>query len=81
MRKLTLFGFKNGLAINFEYPIEKDMLAMPLNKPIEVIGLNWHESDAHYIGKPWLGALQVILSNGVKSPVFLGTDQVQKNLH
>ena len=78
MRKLTLFGFNDGnkLAINFEYPIEKDMLEMPLDKPIKAIGLNWHKSDAHYSGKPWLGALQVILSNGMKSPVFLGPDQV-----
>ena len=80
IRKLPLLGYtdNNKLAINFVWPEEQDMLQMPEDKPIEAVGFNWHKSDANNAN--YIGALQVILSNGQTSPVFLCLKQVQKNL-
>ena len=76
IRKLPLLGYtdNNKLAINFVWPEEQDMLQMPEDKPIEAVGFNWHKSD-DFNGN-FIGALQVILSNGQTSPVFLCLDQV-----
>ena len=45
---------------------------MPADKPIQVAKLRWKKntSDARFFG-----AIQVVLSNGVESPVFLGKTQ------
>ena len=79
IRKLPLLGYtdNNKLAINFVWPEEQDMLQMPEDKPIEAVGFNWHKSD---VNGSYIGALQVILSNGQTSPVFLCLNQVQRNL-
>ena len=80
IRKLPLLGYtdNNKLAINFVWPEEQDMLQMPEDKPIEAVGFNWHKSD--YSNGNYIGALQVILSNGQTSSVFLCLNQVQRNL-
>ena len=44
------------------------MLKMPKEKPIQAVGLKWKLSSD--IGC-YFGGIQVILSNGVTSPVFL----------
>ena len=50
MRKLTLFGFNDGnkLAINFEYPIEKDMLEtqLPEDEQIKKMAGLWKDLRA-----------------------------------
>ena len=67
MRDLPRFG-RTDNSINFRYPTDADLCAMPKDKPIEAVKLNWKPSsnDASYIG-----AIQVIYSNGSASPVFL----------
>ena len=71
IRKLPLLGYteNNKLTINFVWPEEQAMLQMPEDKPIEAVGFNWHKNDSD--NGIFFGALQVILSNGQTSPVFL----------
>jgi hypothetical protein len=51
MRKLCFFGISEGKdpKTYFEWPKEKEILEMPIDMPIEAIGLNWHQSDAKYL--------------------------------
>ena len=67
MRDLPLFGYKAG-RVNFRYPKDADLRAMPKGKPIEAIKLNWKPSST---SEHLIGALQVIYSNGTSSPVLL----------
>ncbi len=46
MRDLPIFGINTG-AVDFRFPTEADLRAMPKNKPIEAIKLNWKSSYAH----------------------------------
>ena len=64
MRKLPLLGYTNNksLVIDYEWPKEQDMMSMIDDKPIEAVGFNWHKSDSH--NGVYIGALQIILSNG-----------------
>ena len=70
LRDLPLFGF-TGAAVNFRYPTDADLRAMPKDKPIEAIKLAWKTSAAN---ASYIGAIQVIYSNGAASPVFLAKD-------
>ncbi len=66
MRELPLFG-NTANPVNFRYPIDADLRAMPKDNPIEAVKLSWKPStNSNYVG-----ALQVTYSNGVASPVFL----------
>jgi hypothetical protein len=71
IRKLPLLGYtdNNKLAIDFYWPKEQEMLHMPEEKPIEAVGFNWLKTD--YDNGNFIGGLQVILSNGQTSPIFL----------
>jgi len=42
---------------------------MPKDKPIKAVAFNWHVGDYDSAGS-YFGAIQVVLSNGVSSPVF-----------
>ena len=50
------------------------MLAMPDDKPIELVGINFNKSSG-WTGQ-YISAFQVVLSNGETSPVFLGLGEV-----
>jgi hypothetical protein len=41
-----VFGVK-AAKIDFEWPTEKDLLAMPKGKPIKVTKLKWKKAKAH----------------------------------
>jgi hypothetical protein len=47
------------------------MIKMPKEKPIQAVGLKWKESSYDC----YFGGIQIILSNGVTSPVFLAKDE------
>ncbi len=74
IRKLPLLGYTNDnkLEIDFYWPKEQEILQIPEEKPIEAVGFNWHKAD--YDNGNYIGGLQVILSNGQTSPVFLCKD-------
>ena len=54
------------------------MMSMIDDKPIEAVGFNWHKSDSH--NGVYIGALQIILSNGQTSPVFFEKNHPQRVL-
>ena len=70
LRDLPLFGWTAGV-VNFRYPTDAVLRAMPKDKPIEAIKLAWKPSAAD---ASFIGAIQVIYSNGAASPVFLAKD-------
>jgi hypothetical protein len=76
MRKLKHFG-SSVEAADFEWPKQEDMLRMPAGKPIRVVGFNWKKSDSD--GKAIAG-VQVILANGVTSPLFLARGATSENI-
>ena len=47
---------------------------MPADKPIQVAKLRWKKNSSYF------GAIQVVLSNGVESPVFLGKTQTAQDM-
>jgi hypothetical protein len=67
MRDLPLFGWTKG-KVNFRFPTNADLRAMPKDKLIEATKLNWKPSS---VSDSHIGALQVIYSNGAASPIFL----------
>ena len=71
MRDLPLFGY-TVKPVNFRYPTDADLRAMPKDKPIEAVKLSWKPSNSY--NSSYIGALQVTYSNGVSSPVFLAKD-------
>ena len=71
MRDLPEFGY-TGSGVNFRFPTDADLRAMPKDKPIQAVKLCWKPSSNNYYH---VGALQVIYSNGVASPVFLAKEQ------
>ena len=52
---------------------------MPVDKPIRVVALKWHNSD-HDTNGNYIGAIQIILENGCASPVFRAASQSEKTL-
>jgi len=50
---------------------------MPADKPIQVAKLRWKKNS---IIDYYFGAIQVVLSNGFESPVFLGKNQTSENM-
>ena len=73
MRDFPEFGWTNwkAYAVNFRFPTDADLRAMPKDKPIQAVKLRWKPCDKY---ANVIGALQVIYSNGVASPVFLSKD-------
>ena len=76
LRKLPVFG-SSVEKPQFEWPTEKDLIAMPLDKPIKIVGFNWKRSDSD--GKTFAG-IQLVLSNGSSSPLFLARNTSANNL-
>ena len=50
---------------------------MPADKPIQVAKLRWKKNSN---SSSYFGAIQVVLSNGVESPVFLGKTQTAQDM-
>ena len=73
LRDLPLFGYPSTL-INFRYPSIWDLQAMPSDKPIQAVGFKWKKSG------DYIGAFQVIMSNGCNSPVFSSKEMNADNL-
>ena len=74
MRKIGCYGY-NKWPINFEFPTAQDLLQMPKNKAIKVKDLKYDKAayfSANVVWKCFSG-FQLILSNGVSSPVFTST--------
>jgi hypothetical protein len=65
MRKTGLYG--KGTKENVMWPTESDLLKMITNIPTKIIDLNHQKSTTD---SGLFGAFQVILSNGISSPVF-----------
>jgi hypothetical protein len=65
MRELPVFGDPNAV-IDFRYPKIEDLKSMPKEKPIQANELKWK-----YLFHS-ITAIQVLFTNGVASPVFLG---------
>ena len=68
IRNLPLSGFVNGKPHDFLWPTKEDLLKMPTNQPIRAVKLRWKAKEGH---TPFTG-VQVVLSNGIESPLFLG---------
>ena len=75
MRDLPEFGYNTwkGYGVDFRFPTDADLRAMPKDKPIQAVKLCWKPSATPGYASV-IGALQVIYSNGVASPVFLAKD-------
>jgi len=71
MKRIAYFGFSNygKYPVDFEWPTKNDILAMPIDKPIRAVAFKWHNSD-HDTNGSFIGALQIILENGIASPIF-----------
>ena len=50
---------------------------MPVDKPIQVAKLRWKKNSS---SNSYFGAIQVVLSNGVESPVILGKTQTAQDM-
>ena len=72
LRDLPLFGATYfSINFRFRYPFAAHLRAMPKDKPIEAIKLAWKPSATK---GNYIGAIQVIYSNGAASPVFFAKD-------
>lgn len=70
MRKLPKFGVSDKKAdyFDFEWPKRNELLQMPEDEnPIKVCAIHWQESSKF---PNFIGALQLELSNGHRSPIF-----------
>ena len=65
IRKTSLYG--HNKSVNIEWPTVGDLLQMANSIPFKMIGLKYQKSTTH---SKFFGAFQVILSNGMSSPVF-----------
>ena len=65
MRKTGLYGIRSD--VNVEWPTANDLLQMAKNIPSKIKDLKHKRSNFH---TACFGAFQVILSNGISSPVF-----------
>lgn len=75
IRKINHFG-SEVVKADFEWPSAADLLAMPENQPIRVSGFNWTKSED---GKAIAG-IQVIMSNGKTSDLFLAKHAKANNI-
>ena len=65
MRKTGLYG-STSIGVNIEWPTASDLLQMAKNMPNKIKDLKHKKST----NPNYFGAFQVILSNGMSSPVF-----------
>ena len=79
LRKLPFFGYSNNatIAYDFEFPTRDDILAMPADKPIQVVALKWHNANS---SASYFGAIQLVLANGQESEIFRANGQAEKAL-
>jgi hypothetical protein len=75
MRKTGLFGCNKKDYI--EWPTNNDLLQMVKNIPIKFQDLRYKNSSSH---TNLFGAFQVILSNGISSPVFNSKSTNDQNM-
>lgn len=73
---MPLFG-AIGCDKDFKWPSTFELLEMPRDKPIEIAKLRWKKSSQN---SNYFGAIQVVLTNGIKSPVFLANGEKAENL-
>ena len=66
IRKTGMYGYRTFVG-GFEWPTTKDLLEMVKNIPTKIQVLKHKKSTSN--GR-YFGAFQVILSNGISSPVF-----------
>jgi len=80
IRKLQHFG-NNGNGVvpfDFEWPTKsEDIQPAADGQPVRVVAIEWQRSA---YDKIFIGGIQLVLSNGQKSPLFLAKDQQQKKL-
>ena len=73
MRKTVCYGLNTRGPVNFEFPTPQDLLQISKNNiAIKVKDLMYKKSTG---SSKYFGGFQLILSNGVSSPVFTCTDQ------
>ena len=71
IRKMQLFGISNWKT-DFEWSIKDEIKALPETHAIKLCGFNWKECKYEGYGKfACISALQLLFSNGMKSPLFL----------
>ncbi len=69
MRRTPLYGINSN--INFEWPKMEDLRNMVKNMPKKIADFR-HKTYTN--NSRYFGAFQVVLSNGMASPVFKGDD-------
>ena len=63
--------------MDFKWPSAADLLKMPTNQPIRALKIRWKANSKN---TNYIGGVQLVLSNGHSSPVFLGKTQDDKNM-
>ena len=69
MREVPCYGY-NYYPVNFRFPTAQDLLQMPKNMAIKVQDLKYKKDTVN--NNNYFGGFQLILSNGVSSPLFAG---------
>jgi hypothetical protein len=69
IRRTRLYGFDNNIA--FEWPNVNDLWLMNKNMPKKIAEFRHKTSTTD---KHCFGAFQIVLSNGMASPVYKGED-------
>ena len=77
MREVPCYGY-NYYPVNFRFPTAQDLLQMPKNMAIKVQDLKYKKDTVY--NNNYFGGFQLILSNGVSSPLFTGTGQGAQGL-
>ena len=78
MRNTQCYGWNNDKPMNFQFPTAQELLQMLKdNIRIKIKDLKYKQNTKE---KNWFGGFQVILSNGVASPVFTATGQDAQGL-
>ena len=79
MRKLPVYGYTQGGAYvqDYEWPTADDLRQMPRDKPFKVAALNWKKCDQI---NTVIGGIQMVLTNGQISPLYLTKESSDKNL-
>jgi hypothetical protein len=74
IRKVAHFGYIDGgsYKFDFEWPKVEDLHLDTNGAPLKVIAIDYAKSTGN---SSYIGAIQLTLSNGQKSPVFLAKDQ------
>jgi hypothetical protein len=76
MRRTQAYGY-DGKDVDFVYPTPNDLLQMQKNIATRIKDLKF---KICYKNKDFFGGFQVVLSNGVCSPVFTGKGENDQNM-